>query len=278
MSGLDDLDDYVDNAPPENGAVPETTASAIDAVVDAMTLKDAKALYAWSARYHVEDDAFEAGLILATRASLAGAAAAGQSAQAVQAGVSAIPGQIFAGAVKASDEVKGGLISGGKLFAEAFTRAAADRQSALIAAAQSQQTKILEAAGVGAEKIRTAASALTGSLDAAIKAKRDEGVSEFAREAAVAASSAAKSSMLAQASRSAGVMLAIIAVSALLGAAGLWGYLRVEHEIMPTGFYARAAMGGGSVVRLPLDGRTHQCGGGGYCVRFAASIPNLPVY
>ena len=182
---------------------------------------------------HVNDPAWL--IVAAEVVSLAAATACGVAAQAVQAGVASIPDQIFNGAVRASDEVKGGLVSGAKLFVEAFTQAATDRQKALETASDIRQTAILAAADLGADKIRNAADSLTSSLDTAVQAKTDQGVSEFAKAAAVAGQAAAQSSMLAQLSRSALVSVVAFLFACGVGAGGLWGYLLIPHRVMPQG-------------------------------------------
>ncbi|OCB02524.1 hypothetical protein BBC27_12850 [Acidithiobacillus ferrivorans] len=193
--------------------------------------------------------------------------AAGDAAQAVQASVLSIPDQIFQGACKASDEVTGGLVAGGKIFAQAFTDAANARQLAFTASATDQQTSILDAANLGADKIRLAAETLTGSLDKAVATKTAEGVAEFAQAAKTAGLELARSSLLAQASRSAMVMILAFIFAALVGAGGLWGYLLIDHRVMPAGVTAmQYPMSQNSLVMLP-DG-TH--------ARLKEPIPDLP--
>ena len=193
--------------------------------------------------------------------------AAGNAAQAVQAAASNIPDQIFQSAGRASDEVKGVLVSGGKLFAAAFTKAANDRQAAFVTSAADQQKGILDAAAVGAEKIKTAATTLTVSLDAAVAAKKAEGVGEFAKAAALAGERAAKASMAAQLSRSALVSVLAFAFAALIGAGGLWGWLLITHRVMPAGVTA---------VWNPLDNRTVVILPDGDHAALPAPIPDLP--
>lgn len=206
------------------------------------------------------------------------AVAAGDAARAVQDGVQRISDQIFDGAVRASNEVKGGLVQGGKIFAEAFTKAAADRQAALLAAVDAQQSSILAAATVGADKIKLAAVSLTSSLDAAVKAKTDEGVADFAKAAAAAGKAAAESALWAQMARSAIVSVLSFCFACAVGAGGLWGWLLINHEVMPQGVIAVSdpLRGPGTLVSIPNGGTpVHDCNGG-LCVYYKAPLPDLP--
>jgi len=237
-TGLDDLnDDMEEGATPPVVATPPAPGgkSGYDLVADLLPMEKHKVFGAWCMRYKIDEDDPIFGEKLAADFTFESAAAAAKAAVQVSQGVNAIPEQIFSGAVKASDEVKGGLVAGGKLFAEAFTKAAADRQAALIAAVDAQQSSILSAATVGAEKIKTAAGTLTASLDKAVEAKKTEGVSEFAKAAATAANAAAQASLLAQISRSAVASVLAFIFACMVGAGGLWGYLLLTHRVTPTG-------------------------------------------
>ena len=90
-------------------------------------------------------EAVQDGMECAQAASLA-CDATGKISLEVQAGIAKIPDQIFNGACRASDEVKGGLVAGAKLFVEAFADAADTRQAGLLAAADTGADKIRDAA------------------------------------------------------------------------------------------------------------------------------------
>ena len=85
------------------------------------------------------------------------------------------------------------------------------------------------------------------ALDAAIAAKKSEGVGEFAKAAALAGERAAKASMAAQFSRSAMVSVLAFAFACMIGAGALWGWLLISHRVMPAGVTA---------VWNPLDNQT----------------------
>lgn len=283
------LDDLNDDVAGDDKSVPATVAPSPRASGDNMVTLKERALQGLPAEWRERAirDAAECGvrhdndvgwlLIGSTVQSLFCAFAAGDAAQAVKAEVSSIPDQIFQGAVRASDEVKGGLVAGGKLFAEAFTKAAADRQAALVAAVDAQQSSILAAATLGAEKIKTAATSLTSSLDKAVQAKTDQGIDEFAKAAALAGKRAAQSSMLAQASRSAMVSILAFAFACLIGASALWGWLLISHRVMPTGVVAMAdPLRGGTMLMVPTGGQVvHQCPAG-LCLIYKSGLPDLP--
>ena len=289
---LDELSNYVtgDDEKPVDKPVPAPVAPAPRASGDNLPTLKERALQGLPAEWRERAirDAGECGvrhdndvgwlLIGSSVQSLFCAFAAGDAAQAVQAGVSQIPDQIFNGAVRASDEVKGGLVVGAKAFVEAFSKAANDRQAALIAAVDAQQSSILSAATVGADKIKLAAVSLTSSLDAAVKAKTDEGVADFAKAAAAAGKAAAEASMWAQISRSAMVSVLAFIFACMVGAGGLWGYLLLNHEVMPAGVIAVSdpLRGPGTLVSIPNGGTpVHDCAGG-LCVYYKSPVPDLP--
>ena len=285
MAGLDDLNDDLQSVAGETPPVVETTPaqdgkSGYDLVADLLPIAKHKAFGAWCMRYKIGEDDPIFGEKLAADFTFESAAAAAKAAVQVSQGVNAIPEQIFSGAVKASDEVKGGLVAGGKLFAEAFTKAANDRQTALIAAVDAQQSSILSAATIGAEKIKTAASTLTASLDKAIEAKKGEGINDFAKAAATAAQSAARASMAAQIGRSAMVSVLAFLVAMAMGAGGLWGWLLITHRVVPSGVVAMAdPLRGGDLLIVPDGGKvvpSAECPAGICLVYKPGSIPVIP--
>ncbi len=281
MAGLDDLN--MDEQKTAGETPPVETATGYDLVEQSLPDSDHKLLARWVQRYKLSDDDPFFGQYLTARVTFASAAAAGAAAQAVQAGVAAIPTQIFNSAVNASNEVKGGLVSGAKAFVEAFVDAADRQQKALVDVSADQQKTILDAANVGAEKIKTAASTLTASLDKAVEAKKQEGVGEFAKAAALAGERAAKASMAAAMARSAmvSVMVSVMAflLAALVGAGGLWGWLLISHRVMPAGVVATAdPLRGGTLLIVPTGGKPiaqDQCPGG-LCLVYKSKLPDLP--
>lgn len=276
--GLEMLNEDVAGFPPPVEKPVETVVSGYDLVADLLPVAQHKALGAWCVRYKIGEDDPIFGEKLAANVTFSSAAAAAAAAARVSDGVNAIPDKIFQGACKASDEVKGGLVAGAKAFVEAFSKAANDRQAALLAAVDAQQASILSAATVGAEKIKTAATTLTTSLDLAIAAKKNEGVADFAKAAAAAGKAAAEASMWAQISRSAIVSVMAFIFACAVGAGGLWGYLLLNHEVMPAGVIAVSdpLRGPGTLVSIPNGGTpVHDCAGG-LCVYYKAQVPDLP--
>ena len=191
----------------------------------------------------------------------ASAAAAGQAAKEVQEGVARIPDQISDGATRASDTVLASLLDGSKQWVTAFT-----------VAVNSRQAKLLEAADAGADKIREAAETLTQSLDAAIDAKKAEGVSDFAKAAADAGRVAATASLVAQVSRSAAVSVVAFLIACAIGAVAMWGYLDVGHKAMPEDMTVFVMPDGQSVIKIKGGslGPETKCGSDGFCITVTA--------
>ena len=275
MNGLDSLDDDLKN---EAGETPQgETATGYDLVEQSLPDADHKLLARWVQRYKLADDDPFFGQYLTARVTFASAAAAGQAAEAVKAGVAQIPDQIFSGAGRAADEVKGALVSGGKLFVEGFVDAAGKQQKVLITLAQDQQRSILDAAALGADKIKAAAGTLTDSLDKAVEAKKNAGVADFAKAAALAGERAARGSMAAQLSRSAVVSVLAFLVAVLIGAGGLWGWLLLTHRVMPQGVVALAdPLRGGTLVMVPTGGHVVRQCPAGLCLIYSSKLPDLP--
>ncbi|MFA6182515.1 hypothetical protein [Acidithiobacillus sp.] len=191
----------------------------------------------------------------------ASAAAAGQAAKEVQEGLARIPDQISDGATRASDTVLASLLDGSKQWVTAFT-----------VAVNSRQAKLLEAADAGADKIREAAETLTQSLDAAIDAKKAEGVSDFAKAAADAGRVAATASLVAQVSRSAAVSVVAFLIACAIGAVAMWGYLDVGHKAMPEDMTVFVMPDGQSVVKIKGGslGPDTKCGPDDFCITVPA--------
>ena len=158
----------------------------------------------------------------AAQASGEAAQAAGESAREVARGVADIPKTILKGALQASTSVRNDindvLKTGGK---------------AILAS-------IDVAAKAGSAAIENGSKDLISKLDAAVEAKKQEGVSAFARaaaEAAVSAANTASATVLSENKvklrRSAVFMAAIFLVYAGLGWAANNEYLSLTHQITP---------------------------------------------
>ena len=249
MSGIDDLEAMAVAGNPPTGvevSAPVVTGDAAPRlrVGDGSSARDV-ALQGLSPnlREQVIADAADMGiridsdlswlLVGAQVRSWAAAAAAGASAMEVQSAVSSIPDTIYQGAVKASGEVQGGLVAGSLKFAKIFTDAANDGQRALIALSNDQQAQILSAAGLGAEKIKNAATTLTSTLDKAVEQKTLEGVNVFAEAAAIAGAKMAKAAAASRFLWSVSGVAMLLIVFSLLGGFLDYQYLSLTHRITP---------------------------------------------
>ena len=154
--------------------------------------------------------------------SWAAAQASGEAAREVAAGVGKIQGQMFAGAVKAGDSVRKDMVEviqkGGDALLEG----------------------IKVAAQAGSDKVAEGSKDLISKLDAAVEAKKAEGVSAFARaaaEAAVSAANTASASVISESKIrlrwSAAWMAAIFLAYSGLGWAANSEYLSLSHQITP---------------------------------------------
>jgi len=286
MLGVDD------EAAPERGAAPNTPvvpsgSAQVQTATDAMgqalgSLPEAVQLRiaTIAARYGIDPrsdpvyalvEAVQIGADC-TKAASASATAAASAVQAVQAGIGKIPRQIYDGAVKAGDEVKGAL-------RQEIKDRAAEAGLALKAV-------IEDGAGKGAIALKNAADELDvkvgnipDEIQAQIGAYKTKGIADFAKAAASAGRAAAEGSMWAKAAGSAMTMLIVFCIAAAIGAGGLWGYLLVEHRVMPDGFAAMSApagLGGGAVVSVPNGGEVMRQCNAGICLRFAQGLPTLP--
>lgn len=159
--------------------------------------------------------------------------AAGNAADVVQKSIGTIPEVIYQGATRASGEVQGGLVAGSLKFAKIFTDAANDGQRALLALSNDQQAKILDAAGLGAEKIKNAATTLTATLDKAVEQKTLEGVQVFADAAAMAGAKMAKAAAASRFVWSVSGVAMLLIVFAASGAFIDHEYLSLAHRITP---------------------------------------------
>lgn len=267
--GLSMLNDEEETAP-EMGREPEQQLAPLnDSMTETLsTLPDAvvRRISTIAARYGIRHDsdpmwalveAVQNGMECAQAAALA-CDATGKISLEVKAGIAKIPDQIFNGAIRASDEVKGGLIAGAKLFVEAFSSAANTRQSELLAAADT-----------GADKIRAAASTLTASLDAAIEAKKGEGISEFAKAASNASLNAAKSASYASFRLSAIILVLVMVLGSIGGAGGEYAYLQFFTHQAPIPGVTDFPMPGGTLLVLPDTIKAPspgECPTGGKCV------------
>lgn len=266
--GLSMLNDEEETAPekgrePENDSMTEALSTLPDVVV--------RRISTIAARYGIRHDsdpmwalveAVQGGMECAQAAALA-CDATGKISLEVKAGIAKIPDQIFNGATRASDEVKGGLVAGAKLFVEAFAAAANTRQAALLAAADT-----------GSDKIRDAAKTLTSSLDKAIEAKKGEGISEFAKAASNASLNAAKSASYASFRLSAAILALVMVLGGVGGAGGEYAYLQLTHQA-PISDVTDFPVPGGTLLVLPDNvtaSSPGECPTGGKCV----TIPTLP--
>jgi hypothetical protein len=152
----------------------------------------------------------------------AAAAAAGEFAKEIDAGVGKIQGQILAGAMKAGNSIQ-------KDMAHVIAKGG----EALLAS-------IAEAANAGAKRVEAGSKDLVGKLDAAVESKKAEGVSAFARaasEAAIAASTAAARTVISETKiklrRSATGMAVIFLIYAGIGGGVAVEYLSLTHRIAP---------------------------------------------
>jgi len=158
--------------------------------------------------------------------SAAAAFAASAAAKEVQEGVGKIQGQIFTGAVKAGDSIKKDIVAG-------IEAKMTEGGKAIVAA-------IGIASKAGATAIEAGSKELIGKLDAAVEAKKAEGVSAFARaasEAAIAASNAAARQVISETKiklrRSAFTMALIFLIYAGIGGGVAVEYLSLTHRIAP---------------------------------------------
>ncbi len=147
------------------------------------------------------------------------AAATEAAAKEVSAGVGKIQGQIFAGAVKAGNSVKNDVVAG-------IEAKMTEGGQAIVAA-------IGIAADAGSVKIKAGSLDLISKLDAAIEAKKGEGVDIFAKAAADAASKAAKAASTRRFAWSIWGVASLFLVFAGIGWEANSEYLSLTHQITP---------------------------------------------
>jgi len=207
----------------------EVDVSGYSLVEQSLPDADHKLLARWVQRYKLDDDDPMFGQYLTARVAFSSAVAAGDAAQAAKAaareveiGVGKIQGQILAGAMKAGNSIQ-------KDLAHVIGKGG----DALLAA-------IAEAAAAGAKRVEEGSRDLVGKLDAAVEAKKAEGVSAFARaasEAAIAASTAAARQVISETKiklrRSAIGMALIFLIYAVIGGGVAVEYLSLTHRIAP---------------------------------------------
>lgn len=199
---------------------------------------------------------------------------AADAAKALQSGISIIPDQVYRGAVKAGEEVQGAL------RVEIKTRAAE--------AGQSLKTIVDDAAKEGAKVLKMAAEGLNAKkaevgreVERALSDRIEDGVEEFAKAAAAAGRAAAKTSLIVKSSESMWIISMILLFFIALGAAGMWGFLLLDHRIVPDGVSAMVNPDGGTIIKAQhgVDVESvpgHDCRDGATCVYINAKIPNLP--
>ena len=162
--------------------------------------------------------------------------AAGNAAQAVQAGVSSIPDKIFDGAIRAGDEIRGAL-----------SKEIRDRS---VEAGAALKLLIDSSAKNGAESLKNAGADLENRLnllpsdmDKLVDKKTREGVNVFAEAAALAASKAASAASARQyLGTVAGVGITLI-LFAILGAGVSYEYMNLTHRIAPAQIIVNPATG-----------------------------------
>jgi hypothetical protein len=205
-------------------------SSAMDDALSCLPPEVVRRISTIAARYGIRHDADPMwALVEAVHDALACAQASGDAAQAakaavieVQEGVGRIQGQILAGAMKAGTSIQ-----------KDMTHVIAKGGEALLAS-------IAEAANAGAKRVEAGSKDLLGKLDAAVEAKKAEGVSAFAAaasEAAVAASTAAARQVISENKiklrRSAIGMSLIFLIYAVIGGGVAVEYLSLTHRIVP---------------------------------------------
>ncbi len=250
---------------------PVESVTGYDLVEQSLPDSEHKLLGRWVQRYKLSDDDPMMGQYLTARVAYSSAVAAGAAAQAVQTGVADIPDKIYAGAVRAGDEIKSNLIHG--------IRAQG------VEVGQALRLTITDAANKGAVALKAAATELdvkVGKIplevQQSIDAYKTKGAAEFAEMAKAAASAAVQANLWAQVSRSALMSVLAFVFACAVGAGGLWGYLLLNHEVMPQGVIAVSdpLRGSGTLVSIPNGGTpVHDCAGG-LCVYYKTGVPDLP--
>lgn len=193
-------------------------------------------------------DGNDPALDLFTAAGITADAAAATEAAAkeVSAGVGKIQGQIFAGAIKAGNSVKGDVVAG----IEAKMN---EGGQAIVAA-------IGIAADAGATKIRAGSLDLISKLDEAIETKKVEGVDAFAKAAADAASKAAKAASTRRFAWSIWGVASLFLVFAGIGWAANSEYLSLTHQITPAPMVINPATGKVNCGKITTaNGREEVC-------------------
>lgn len=198
----------------------QETENGMSMALDALQTEELKQFAKWTATYKIGPDDPFFGSVLATKIAFGSAAAAGKAAEQVASGVEKIPDQIYNGAIKAGDEIRGQIghemkertIDAGRLLVAAIDRA-------------SNQTSA---------RIKEAAEGFEKNFDKAVSRKTESGVDLFARAAAQAAGQAARSAAASRFFWSLSGVAFLIALFALIGAGGCWEYLSLTHRITPT--------------------------------------------
>ena len=181
--------------------------------------------------------------------------AAGESAQAVQAGVSEIPDQIFKGAVRAGDEVSGALGARVLQVAEASEQKLLEGGKGLVVALAGGIKESLGAATAAASEISKAAETLQAGLDKSIETKKKEGIDKWAGEVAAtiqATAQRAGDQFIRNSKRDSWVKIMVVGglmglLWAGIGGAVVWKYLDLVHQIAP------------APIMLTVDGKLN-CG------------------
>jgi hypothetical protein len=272
MAGLDDLNMDAQNEAGATPPVEAVTGTGYDLVEQSLPDSEHKLLGRWVQRYKLSDDDPMMGQYLTARVAFSSAAAAGAAAQAVQSSVAGIPDQIFKGAIRAGDEIKGALAS--------------EIRGQGVEVGQALKLLIDTSAQKGAASLKTAAvdldlkmAKIPADVQKSLDAYRDKGVGEFALAAQRAGEKAARTALVAQLSRSAMVSILAFLFATMIGAGGLWGFLLITHRVMPQGVVAMAdPLRGGDLLIVPTGGTPlppSQCPGG-LCLVYKGGLPDLP--
>ncbi|MEB8536828.1 hypothetical protein [Acidithiobacillus ferriphilus] len=210
-------DVVVAQEPPQGGSMTDT---AKEWALKDMPQSWRERIIADAADFGIKTDGDAAWLLVGAYVrAWAGAGASGAAAKEVADSVGKIQAQIFAGAVKAGNSVKNDVVAG----IEAKMN---EGGQAIVAA-------IGIAADAGSVKIKAGSLDLISKLDAAIEAKKVEGVDAFAKAASDAATKAAKAASARRFMWSVWGVSFLFFTFATLGWAANSEYLSLSHQLTP---------------------------------------------
>ncbi|XTI71808.1 hypothetical protein ACQAYK_08925 [Acidithiobacillus sp. AC3] len=164
---------------------------AIDAVFNGISQSDAKALSAWCVRFRVGPEDVVWGQILATRISVDAMQAARQAADAVQAGIGKIQGEVLAGARAAGKDVAQEIEAAGKRVTTAITQHLNAPGNGILASIMTAlETGVGTGLGSAKDALRQAQAeagqiiqSLPGEVQEAIQQSKSIAAEEFRQEA-----------------------------------------------------------------------------------------------